>query len=149
MQKCNILLIEDDELDIRSVQRSLESLDTECRLLIARNGREALSMLEDQENLVMPDLILLELNMPKLNGVEFLKQIRGNDKFKHIKIIVMTTSADSADRDKAEELGVSGYIIKPRNYTDNGKRSDSMDSFVEFHLRKILTSELRNRESRF
>jgi hypothetical protein len=58
--------------------------------------------------------------------------------YKHIKVFIMTTSAERADRDMTEQLGISGYIIKPLNYNDNNKRADSMDAFVEFHLRKIL-----------
>ena len=140
MQKRTILLIEDDELDIISVQRTLKRLDAEYSLLIACNGREALSMLENNENPIIPDVILLDLNMPKMNGMEFLKLIREDERYKGIKVFVMTTSADSSDRAKAEQMGVSGYIIKPLSYIDNSKRSDSMDSFVQFHLRKILTS---------
>lgn len=139
MKKNKILLIEDDELDIISVQRSLKKLDTEYELHTAYNGIEALQMLQNRQ--VVPDVILLDLNMPKMNGIEFLGLLRGDKHLKGIRVFIMTTSSESADRDLAEELGISGYIIKPLNYTDNTKRSDSMDAFVQFHLRKILTNE--------
>jgi len=137
--KNSILLVEDDELDIISVQRTLKKLDIEYSLYTAFNGKEALSMLNDTHSPVMPDVILLELNMPKMNGIEFLKSLRADKRFENIKVFVMTTSAEINDRTVAEQLGISGYIIKPLSYTDNSKRADSMDSFVQFHLRKILS----------
>jgi CheY-like chemotaxis protein len=138
MKKYNILLVEDDELDVISVQRSLKKLDSEYELETAYNGKEALSILK-QMYPSLPDVILLDLNMPKMNGIEFLRTIRNDDKLRHIKVFIMTTSAESVDRSTTELLGISGYIIKPLNYTDNTKRADSMDAFVEFYLRKILT----------
>jgi len=137
--KNSILLVEDDELDIISVQRTLKKLDIEYSLYTAFNGKEALSMLNDTHSPVMPDVILLDLNMPKMNGIEFLKSLRADKRFENIKVFVMTTSAEINDRTVAEQLGISGYIIKPLSYTDNSKRADSMDSFVQFHLRKILS----------
>ena len=137
--KNSILLVEDDELDVISVQRTLKKLDTEYRLHTAFNGKEALSLLNDANNPVMPDVILLDLNLPKMNGIEFLKSIRTDKRFENIKVFVMTTSAETNDRVLAEQLGISGYIIKPLSYNDNTKKADSMDSFVQFHLRKILS----------
>ena len=136
-----ILLVEDDELDIISVRRTLEKLNFEHTLFVAYNGKEALNMLTDQKNPVIPDVILLDLNMPKMNGREFLKSIRLNEDLKHIKVFMMTTSGEISDRDSAEQLGISGYMIKPLSYSDNSKKSDSMDSFIAFHLRKILSEE--------
>jgi CheY-like chemotaxis protein len=139
MKKHHIVLIEDDELDVISVQRSLKKLDSDYELHTAYNGIEALGMLRTMA--VAPDVILLDLNMPKMNGIEFLRLLRADPQLKDLRVFVMTTSSESADRELAEELGISGYIIKPLNYTDNTKRPDSMDAFVQFHLRKILTNE--------
>lgn len=141
MKKNTILLVEDDELDIISVQRTLQKLDTEYELYTAYNGKEALSMLTGPGDVIQPDVILLDLNMPKMNGIEFLKAIRNNPELKDIKVFVMTTSAETVDRATTELIGISGYIIKPLNYQDNTKRADSMDAFVQFHLRKILSDE--------
>lgn len=138
MGKHSILLIEDDELDIISVQRSLKKIDGEYKLYVAYNGKEALSLLLDHQPALVPDVILLDLNMPKMNGIEFLEVLRGNEKLKDIKVFIMTTSAETADRTATEALGISGYVIKPLNYNDNTKRADGMDAFVQFHLRKIL-----------
>ncbi|WP_281233149.1 response regulator [Flavobacterium gelatinilyticum] len=141
MRKPNILLIEDDELDTISVERSLKKLEIKYVLHTAYNGLEALQMLRDTENPLVPDVILLDINMPRMNGIEFLKIIRTDDALKDLKVFIMTTSSESNDRVTAEALGISGYIIKPLNYTDNTKRPDSMDAFVQFHLRKILINE--------
>jgi len=136
MKKKKILLVEDDELDVISVQRSIKKLDFECDLFVAHNGKEALKILSEESTL--PDVILLDLNMPKMSGIEFLKTIRNDRKFDLLKVFIMTTSSETVDRLMTEQLGISGYIIKPLSYTDNTKKADSMDSFLQFHLRKIL-----------
>jgi len=141
MKKHSILLIEDDELDIISFQRSLKHFDSEYELYTAYNGREALAMLIQNDPVIIPDVILLDLNMPKMNGIEFLKALRADNTLSHVKVFIMTTSTDSNDRAITDQLGVSGYIIKPLNYNDNKKRVDSMEAFIQFHLRKILADE--------
>jgi CheY-like chemotaxis protein len=138
MQKNSILLVEDDELDVISFKRSLKKLEIECDLFVAYNGKEALQRLMDSQAPLMPDLVLLDLNMPKMGGIEFLKAIRNDKRFDNLKVFIMTTSSETADRRITEDLGISGYIIKPLSYTDNSRRPDSMDSFLQFHLRKIL-----------
>ena len=138
MKKPTILLVEDDELDVISVERCLKKLDSEYELHTAYNGIEALKILSDPDGALVPDVILLDINMPRMNGIEFLKVLREDKKLKHLKVFIMTTSSESNDRTAAEKLGISGYIIKPLNYNDNTKRSDSMEAFVQFHLRKIL-----------
>ncbi|MEO8239078.1 MAG: response regulator [Flavobacterium sp.] len=140
MKKPTILLIEDDELDIISVERSLKKIESEYELHTAYNGIEALKVLRNPNSL-KPDVILLDINMPRMNGIEFLKAIREDKNLKDLKVFIMTTSSEGNDRSEAEELGISGYIIKPLNYTENTKRLDSMDAFVQFHLRKILLDE--------
>jgi len=139
-----ILLIEDDELDVISVERSLKKLNEEYVLYTAYNGIEALELLNGKDGSPgidpLPDVILLDLNMPKMNGVEFLKALRADQRLKHIKVFVMTTSGEDADRKIVESLGTSGYLIKPLNFTNNDKRTDSMDAFVQFHIRRIFTA---------
>lgn len=140
MKKHIILLVEDDELDIISVDRSLKKLAGDYELHTAYNGIEALSLLKGASPL-KPDVILLDLNMPKMNGIEFLRTLRADQQLSAMRVFIMTTSSEGSDRKSAEELGISGFIIKPLNYTDNTKRPDSMDAFVEFHLRKIIVSD--------
>ena len=141
MKKNTILLVEDDELDVISFERTLKKLQIEYDLYVAHNGKEALSLLTDVRSPIHPEVILLDLNMPKMNGIEFLKALRDREIFADLKVFIMTTSSEFSDRSIAEELGISGYIIKPLGYTDNTKKADSMDSFIQFHLRKILNKE--------
>ncbi|WP_207421688.1 response regulator [Desertivirga brevis] len=141
MEVRNILLVEDDELDVISVKRSLRKLEHPYNLKTAYNGIEALEVLQQckTEGNSLPDVILLDLNMPKMNGIEFLKALRQDDELKDLKVFVMTTSGDEADRKTTELLGVSGYLIKPLNFNNNDKRTDSLDGFFQFHLRKIIS----------
>ena len=129
-------------MDVISVQRSLDKLEMVYGLYTAFNGIEALDMLRGIEGRSqlnpLPDIILLDVNMPKMNGIEFLKILRRDERFNHIKVFLMTTSAEQADRNETERLGISGYLIKPLNYNNNSKRTDSMDNFVQFYIGKIL-----------
>ncbi len=140
MTKNIILLIEDDQLDVISVQRSLKKFELDYELHTAFNGIDGLGLLRKilSAGETLPQVILLDLNMPKMNGLEFLKILRNDVDLKHLKVFVMTTSGEDADRRAADKLGVSGYLIKPLNFNNNDKRSDSMDAFVQFHLRKIF-----------
>lgn len=143
MKKKIILLVEDDELDIMSVERSLKRLDMPYELYKAFNGIEALKLLRGiTETSVLedlPDIILLDLNMPRMNGLEFLTILRGDQRLKGIKVYIMTSSGEETDRTATDRLGVSGYLIKPMGYGSGYNRGDSMEHFVQFHLRSILT----------
>ena len=92
----------------------------------------------------LPNLILLDINMPKMNGIEFLKILRTDDNLKHIKVFIMTTSSEERDRNITQELGISGYLIKPLNFNNNDKKADSMDAFIQFHIGKIFREEKNN-----
>lgn len=137
MSKKAILLVEDDELDVISVQRALSKLEMNIQLKTAYNGIEALTILNDSKEF-FPDIILLDLNMPKMNGTEFLKELSKKTEFARVKVYVMTTSNEVEDRRETEKYKVSGYIIKPLNFTENTKKSSSMESFMHFQLMKIL-----------
>jgi CheY-like chemotaxis protein len=111
----NILLVEDDSLDQIEVKRTLERKGIVHQLTIAQHGEEALSLLNPEigEVAVKPDIILLDLNLPRMNGFEFLKQIRKDETFKDIKIFILTTSEERVDKVHALNLGISGFITKP------------------------------------
>lgn len=112
----NILLIEDDMVDQIEVKRTLDRKNILHQLKIARNGEEALTMLTEPSSDTFsgkPDIILLDLNMPKMNGFEFLSRIRSNDQLKDIKIFVLSTSEEREDKVNAQNLGISGFITKP------------------------------------
>ena len=124
----NILLVEDDLLDMMDLKRALDKLNLLYSLVVAKNGEEAIAKLEGEgtpEMPSLPDFVLIDINMPKMNGLELLKVIRNTDKWKQLKCFIITTSDDDIDRSAADELGVSGYIVKPFKISNPG----SIDSF--------------------
>ena len=111
----NILLVEDDEVDVMNVKRAFSKNKIENPLYVAGNGVEALALLNDPD-VPMPKIIILDINMPKMNGIEFLRLVRQNDKFKNISVFVMTTSNEDSDKINAYDLNVAGYILKPLSF---------------------------------
>ena len=114
----NILLVEDDEVDVMNVKRAFKKYKITNPLHIAGNGLEALAMLRSQDRHPpqVPEnrrLILLDLNMPKMNGLEFLHALREDPELKRTPVIVLTTSDEDRDRIEAYNLNVAGYILKP------------------------------------
>jgi CheY-like chemotaxis protein len=110
-----ILLVEDDDVDTMTVQRALKELKVTNPLIHTLNGEEALNYLKDGSN-KKPCVILLDLNMPKMNGIEFLKVVKADNELKKIPIVVLTTSQDPRDKHDTFSLSVAGYIIKPTDY---------------------------------
>jgi CheY-like chemotaxis protein len=110
-----ILLVEDDHVDAMTVKRALKEIKVLNRLDIVCNGQEALDFLRDEKN-ETPGIILLDLNMPKMNGIEFLKIIKHDNDLRKIPVIVLTTSKEEQDRIESFKLGVAGYMIKPIDY---------------------------------
>ncbi|HEU4472903.1 MAG TPA: response regulator [Flavisolibacter sp.] len=124
----NILLVEDDQLDAKDIKRSLDKLNILYRMVVARNGEEAIAILEgkaDDGFEGRPDLVLIDINMPRMNGLELLTVIRTTDKWKDLKCFMITTSDEKVDKEKANQLGVSGYIVKPFKINN----PSSIDSF--------------------
>jgi CheY-like chemotaxis protein len=124
----NILLVEDDILDAMDLQRTLDRMRILYKMKVAKNGEEALALLEQEDHPLFigkPDVILLDMNMPRMNGTEFLQVIRGRADWKNIKVFVLTTSDESEDERVMRSLGISGYIIKPLKASNSG----SMDAF--------------------
>ncbi len=111
----HILLVEDDRVDAMTVKRALKEINVTNPLHLARNGVEALDFLRDDAK-PRPAIILLDLNMPKMNGVEFLNVVKQDDVLKRIPVIVLTTSREDQDRIDSFNLGVAGYMIKPADY---------------------------------
>ncbi|KST65938.1 two-component system response regulator [Mastigocoleus testarum BC008] len=119
----NILLVEDDEVDIMNVRRAFKKGNILNPLFIARNGLEALNMLRatEEESAVVPHerrLILLDLNMPKMGGIEFLQHLRRDESLKSIPVVVLTTSNQDRDLVEAYNLNVAGYLVKPVKFAD-------------------------------
>ncbi len=110
-----ILLVEDDEVDVLTVRRALRDLEIENELVVASNGEEALEVLRDPQNPV-PCLILLDLNMPRMNGLEFLRIVRKENYARGVPVVVLTTSREDRDIVDGFELNVAGFMVKPVDY---------------------------------
>ncbi|MEM7793317.1 MAG: response regulator [Cyanobacteria bacterium P01_C01_bin.118] len=113
-----IFLIEDNRGDIRLIQEALKSADTPCEIAVARDGVEAMAYLRregDFRQVRVPDLILLDLNLPKKDGREVLAEIKADPKLKHIPVVVLTTSRNEEDIFNSYDLHVNCYIAKSRN----------------------------------
>jgi CheY-like chemotaxis protein len=111
-----VLLVEDDSVDAMTVKRAFKDLRVMNPLTHRINGEEALEYLRDKSS-EEPCVILLDLNMPKMNGIEFLKVVKVDDVLKRIPVIVLTTSKEECDIMDSFKLSVAGYIVKPVNYT--------------------------------
>jgi CheY-like chemotaxis protein len=119
----NILLVEDDEVDVMTVQRAFKKGNISNHLYLAGNGIEALTILRGKpgDAASMPTdrrIILLDLNMPKMNGLEFLQELRADSTIRHIPVVVLTTSNEEQDRIQAYNLNVAGYILKPITFAN-------------------------------
>ena len=110
-----ILLVEDDTIDAMTVRRAFKELNVSNPLAHALNGEEALLHLRHDAN-ENPCVILLDLNMPKMNGVEFLQIAKDDPTLKKIPVVVLTTSNEERDIIESFKLGVAGYIVKPVDY---------------------------------
>ncbi len=121
-----ILLVEDDIVDTMTVKRALKDLNIENDLIHRENGEEALQYLNDENN-TRPGIILLDLNMPKMNGIEFLKFVQTNNELNKIPVIVLTTSRAESDIAESFKYGASGYVIK---YTDYDKSVETIEAIV-------------------
>ena len=119
-QQFSVLLVEDDDVDVMNVKRALKKNLLDIPLYRAANGLEALSILQNlraQDSGTTDKLVvLLDLNMPKMGGLEFLQILRRDDQFRHIPVIVLTTSSQEQDLEAAYELNVAGYIVKPVDF---------------------------------
>ncbi len=112
----HILLVDDDEVDVMNVQRAFRKNNILNPLYIAHNGLEALALLRGTNGEKIPSerrLVLLDLNMPRMNGLEFLREVRNDADLHALTVIVLTTSDDERDKVEAYNLNVAGYILKP------------------------------------
>jgi len=112
-----ILLVEDDDVHALAVKRALKDLKVTNELVHKTDGQEGLEYLRD-ETAARPCLILLDLNLPKMNGIEFLKVVKADERLKQIPVVVLTTSSETKDIAETFKLNVAGYIVKPLSYTE-------------------------------
>ncbi|MBL7929762.1 MAG: response regulator [Bacteroidia bacterium] len=116
----NILLVDDDQVDVMNVQRAFKKNNIQNPLHVANNGMDAFDLLRGTEGrqkiIPTPRLILLDINMPRMNGIEFLRELRKDPVLRFISVIIMTTSNDDKDKFEAYNLNVAGYIVKPVSF---------------------------------
>ena len=120
----NILLIEDDMIEVMKMNRTITTLKLPHNIIEANNGEEALEILKDKNSL--PDIILLDLNMPKINGLEFLTILKSDKSLRHIPTVILTTSNNKKDLLECYKIGVSGYVLKPLKYEDYVAKIESL-----------------------
>lgn len=112
-----ILLVEDDYIDVLTVKRALQEIHVTNELAVAENGEKALEYLDNAKN-ERPGIILLDLNMPRMNGIEFLQAVKSHEKHRIIPVIVLTTSSQEKDKVESFKLSVAGYMTKPVIYDE-------------------------------
>jgi CheY-like chemotaxis protein len=114
----HILLVEDDDIDVMNVRRAFQRNNITNQIHVASNGLEALQMLRSGQ--IPPDrrIILLDLNMPKMNGIEFLRELRADPQLAPVPVVILTTSNDERDKIDAYNLNVAGYLLKPVTFAN-------------------------------
>ncbi|MCB9732012.1 MAG: response regulator [Deltaproteobacteria bacterium] len=114
----NILLVDDDDVDVMNVRRAFKKANIVNPIYVAGNGIEALEMLRDNRVPAGRRLILLDINMPKMNGIEFLRELRRDPDLNSLSVVVLTTSNEDRDRIEAYQLNVAGYLLKPVTFVE-------------------------------
>jgi len=109
----NILLVDDDEVDVMTVKRAFAKANIANQVFVATDGIAALELLRADDSPSARRLVLLDLNMPRMNGIEFLREIRADPALQSLTVVVLTTSNEDRDRVEAYQLNVAGYLLKP------------------------------------
>ena len=123
-----ILLVEDDQVDVMTVTRALKEIHVTNPVVSRENGEEAIAYLRDPDS-EKPCLILLDLNMPIMNGIEFLQVVKNDDELKRTPVVVLTTSEEQQDKVNSFDLGVAGYMAKPVDYRQFVEVMRSIDAY--------------------
>ena len=123
-----ILLVEDDQVDVMTVKRALKDIHVTNLVVNLENGAEALKYLRDP-NSAKPCIILLDLNMPIMNGVEFLQVAKHDAQLRRFPVVVLTTSEEQQDKVNSFDLGVAGYMAKPVDYRQFVEVMRSIDAY--------------------
>ncbi|MCG2583969.1 response regulator [Massilia sp. TS11] len=110
-----ILLVEDDQVDVMTILRALKEIHVVNPVVSKENGEEALLHLRTP-GVERPCIILLDLNMPIMNGIEFLQAVKADENLRRIPVVVLTTSEEQQDKVRSFDLGVAGYMAKPVDY---------------------------------
>ena len=125
----NILLVEDDELDVKNIRRAFKKGNITNPLYVAGNGLEALEVLRGHEMPRSRRLVLLDLNMPRMNGIEFLRELRADPALSATVVVVLTTSDAERDKVEAYNLHVAGYLLKPVTFANFCETMASLNKY--------------------
>ena len=113
-----ILLVDDDEVDVMTVKRAFTKANITNKVHVATNGVEALEMLRGPDLPTTRRIVLLDLNMPRMNGIELLREVRKDPQLAGLTVVVLTTSNEDRDRVEAFQLNVAGYLLKPVTFSE-------------------------------
>ncbi|MFP2905129.1 response regulator [Pyxidicoccus sp. 3LFB2] len=125
----NILLVEDDEVDVMNVRRAFDRNNITNPIHVAENGLEALRMLRDGTVPRGRRLVLLDLNMPRMNGIEFLRAVRQDPELVGLSVVVLTTSNEERDKVDAYRLNVAGYLLKPVTFVNFVELTSALNKY--------------------
>jgi CheY-like chemotaxis protein len=126
-----VLLVEDDQVDVMNVQRAFRKSHILNPLFVAGDGVEALELLRGGNVPARGLLVLLDLNMPRMSGIEFLREVRRDADLKHLPVVILTTSDDERDRVEAYNLNVAGYILKPVTFLSFMEAMTTLNKYWE------------------
>jgi len=111
-----VLLVEDDPNDVELALRALKQHHLANRIVVARDGVEALEILFSEELGTLPKVVVLDLNLPKVGGLEVLRRVKGDERTKRVPVVVLTSSREEPDVAESYRLGVNSYIVKPIDF---------------------------------
>lgn len=131
MNKKFILYADDDSDDITWVSEACKILNLDWEIAFVSNGREVLDYLFQESSETTPSLVVLDLNMPEMDGRQTLQQIKNNDNYKHIPVVIVTTSANKIDKEVCKRLGASLFLTKPDTHMEWQDVVKQFQPFVE------------------
>lgn len=131
----NLLLVEDGEIEVLNVKRAYRNSQGVASIHVARNGEDALALLRSGEVPFDRLLVLLDLNMPRMNGIEFLRHVRADEALRALPVVVLSTSDDERDRIDAYGYNVAGYLLKP---VTRDRFMDCMKRLEEYWSRMVF-----------
>lgn len=140
--KHRVLLVEDNPADADLVEEALEEAQLDCELRVMRNGQQAIELIESLESggvQEMPDLVLLDLNLPKVTGDVVLERVRSSPRCREAKVFIISSSDAPADRERAMKLGAIGYFRKSSNLADFMKIGPRVRAILEGSCNSIGT----------
>ena len=129
----HLLLVEDDSIDVRAMQRALAGQEQRYKLSVATDGRYALDLLQAPPDPAQdpPSVVLLDLNLPRMGGLEFLAHLRQDPQLCGMPVFVLTTSNNARERREAYRLGICAYILKDRLATDYSRLLKLLDAYLD------------------